>query len=387
MKIFCNFSLRRALYQKNLQRRDEGKFNCLPLKFKRGRVKFPGFERYKYYLFSANQKVGKSKLVDDLFIYYPTELRIKHKVDIHTKVLYFALEENEDLKGTQLDSHFLYNVTNIRNSPKELKSTSCKCPQYILDELDSDEVQEYIKDIEKNITYVSDIRNPTGIYKEIKKWVESLGHYNYTKGKKQDAFGEWVEADVIDKNNKFTLDDPELYPIVIIDNFANLTPEQGFDTRQTIEKMSKYCIELANLGIIMVAVQHQSQSQESLENLKYSQIIPTVNGLGDAKTTARDAWTTIGLFSPYRFQIQNHLGYDITQWKDYIRFLYIISDRDGAVGVIIPLLFRGDVSSFEELPKPEYISALQDILNTLEEEDKHFEEVFQIEKSILETEY
>ena len=83
------------------QRRRDGKFNCLPFKFARAKKRFPGFERGKYYLFSANQKVGKSKLVDDLFLHYPDELRKSGK-DIHTKVLYFSFEESEEDKAFQM---------------------------------------------------------------------------------------------------------------------------------------------------------------------------------------------------------------------------------------------------------------------------------------------
>lgn len=126
----------------------------------------------------------------------------------------------------------------------------------------------------------------------------------------------------------------------------------------------------------MVGVQHQAQSQEGIENLKYSQVIPSVNGLGDAKTTARDAHATLGLFSPYRFQIRTHLNYDITEFKDYIRFLYIIADRNGAVGTIVPLLFRGDVSTFEELPQPDKVEILKAIKQALDVEEAEFEETF-----------
>lgn len=382
MIILAVFSTRYNLYTENKSRKETGKYNGLPLKFKRGRALFPVFERFKYYLFSANQKVGKSKLVDDLFVYYPIEMRIKGK-PLFTKVLYFSLEETEDLKGSQADCHFLYDVFGLRVSPKELKSLSCDCPQTVLNKLYDPRVQSYIKDLEENVTYISDVKNPTGIYKEIKKWMETIGHHNYIEGLRQDPItNEWIKGQIINRKNPYTLNNPETFPIVIIDNFANLSTERGWDLRQTIEKMSKYCIELSQLGPIIVAVQHQAQAQESLENLKYSQIVPTVNGLGDAKTTARDAFATFGLFSPFRFQLQNHLGYDVTKFKDYLRFLYVISDRDGAVGTIIPLLFKGDISKFEELPKPLELEALEELRKQLNTEEEVFEKTFQIHNQI-----
>ena len=58
----------------NLARRErvvEGKFNCLPFPFERFRRIYPGFEQARYVILTANQKVGKSKLADYLFIYEP----------------------------------------------------------------------------------------------------------------------------------------------------------------------------------------------------------------------------------------------------------------------------------------------------------------------------
>ena len=49
----------------------EGKYNCLPFPFERFRRKYPGVEQSKYILLSANQKVGKSKLADYIFLYEP----------------------------------------------------------------------------------------------------------------------------------------------------------------------------------------------------------------------------------------------------------------------------------------------------------------------------
>ena len=53
------------------QRLIEGKYNCLPFPFLRFRKVYPGVEQGKFIIITANQKVGKSKLADYLFIYEP----------------------------------------------------------------------------------------------------------------------------------------------------------------------------------------------------------------------------------------------------------------------------------------------------------------------------
>ena len=78
----------------NLTRRErvvEGKFNCLPFPFERFSKIYPGFEQSKFVILTANQKVGKSKLADYLFIYEPL-FNMLDKGGPKIKVIYFSLE-------------------------------------------------------------------------------------------------------------------------------------------------------------------------------------------------------------------------------------------------------------------------------------------------------
>ena len=69
----------------------EGKYNCLPFPFPRFRKVYPGVEQGKFLCVTANQKVGKSKLADYLFIYEPLFNMIDHNGP-KVKVLYLSLE-------------------------------------------------------------------------------------------------------------------------------------------------------------------------------------------------------------------------------------------------------------------------------------------------------
>ena len=60
----------------------------------------------------------------------------------------------------------------------------------------------------------------------------------------------------------------------------------------------------------------------------------------------------LGLFSPYRFALKEYEGYDISKFKDNIRFLEMIVNRDGEMGGLCPLFFDGAVCQFNELPRP-----------------------------------
>lgn len=77
------------------ERRDriiEGKTNCIPIPFRRMSYDFPGFEKKRYGIITASQKVGKSKLVDYMLVYEPIFDIIEKNASYNLKILYFTLE-------------------------------------------------------------------------------------------------------------------------------------------------------------------------------------------------------------------------------------------------------------------------------------------------------
>ena len=114
-----------------------------------------------------------------------------------------------------------------------------------------------------------------------------------------------------------------------------------------------------------VVIQQQAFDGESNDSFKLGKVRPSVAGLGDSKYTSRDANVVLGLFSPYRFGIPEYKGYDITKFKDNIRFLEVCVSRDGEMGGICPLFFDGAVCNFQELPKPTDIGSLQEVYKYL----------------------
>lgn len=355
----------------------QGKYNCIPLPFPRFRQIFPGIEQGKYVIVTANQKIGKSKFVDKMFI-YDIIFFIKEHPELKVKVLYFTLEMSKQEKYCEYLSHLLFRLDGLNVSTTDLKSTDKENPitQEILDLLQTEKYQEYIKLYENTVIYFEDIKNPTGINKICREYAEKHGHYNYIDYETTDERGIEVTKKMLDPINPYEQDDPDEYRVIIQDNAANLTTESGLDLRETINKMSKYNILLRKqLNYIIVLVQHQAQSQEGIENLKLDRMKPTTDGLADCKVTSRDANIIIGLYSPFKYGKREFNGYDITRLKNYCRFMEILEDRDyGANGNICPLFFNGAVSQFEELPLPtdkEQLDLVYSYIDTLENKKKN----------------
>jgi hypothetical protein len=295
--------------------------------------------------------------------------------EVKVKMFYFCLEESPRKKFIEFQCHLLYRLDNIIISPTELESTDKDhpVPEKILELLSSDKYQAYIKKFEEMVEYVDDERNPTGINKKCREYALKHGNLNFKTIDVKDPITEQtVKKTIVDTVNPYTPDDPEEYRMVILDNASNLATEQGLKKMETIEKMSKYAISLRDqLNYTFIMIQHQAQAQEGVENFKLNRIKPSSDGLADCKTTTRDVNMVIGLYSPFKYGMPEYEGYDITKFRNHIRFMEVIEDRDyGANGNICPLYFDGAISFFSELPKSDDKVGIQKVYNFIENNKK-----------------
>lgn len=317
---------------------------------------------------------GKSKLCDYLLVYSIIFFAMEHP-EFKAKILYFTLEMSPKEKYNEFLCHLLFRLDGIVISPTELKSTDKDKPvdPHIFELLKSERYQAYIRKFEEMVEYIDTDRNPTGINKKCRAYAEEHGHYNYKIVKNKNKLtGEEEEVRILDPTEPYTPDDPEEYKIVIVDNASNISLEKGLDKRESIDKLSKHGITLRNqMQFIFVLIQHQAQAQEGIENQKLNRLKPSSDGLADCKTTTRDANLVIGLYSPFKYGIPDFEGYDIKKFRNYIRFMEVIEDRDyGSAGNICPLFFNGAVSTFNELPLPTDSAGLESVYGYIDNLNK-----------------
>ncbi len=151
----------------------------------------------------------------------------------------------------------------------------------------------------------------------------------------------------------------------LADNTNVVDKEQGFRTKDAVDKMSEYFVKyLRNrYNYTCVAIQQQASETEGLEAIKQKKMLPSAAGLSDSKYTARDGDLVIGLFDPSKFGLPAWLGYTIQDetgqgLRNYGRFLYVLANRNGEMGGVCPLFFDGAVCDFEELPRPDDVNAM-----------------------------
>lgn len=303
----------------------------------------------------------KTQITDWLFFLNTIQQVIDNKLNIKLKIFYFSLEMSKEEKMLAAFSNILYIKEGVRIAPKDLRSTKA-------DKILSEEhlqliskYQDYFARIEEIVLFIDDIRNPTGIY----KFVREYAYANGTQHRKSiEMNGSTIEID-----DYYEANDPEEYVMIMIDHISLISTEmQGgkqMNLHESIVKLSSdYLIKLRNkYNYIPVVIQQQASSQESVENMKVGRLKPTMDGLGDCKLTQRDANVILGLFSPFRHEIKEYYGYDITFFKDNIRFLEILGGREGGGGTTCPLYFDGAVNYFTELPLPSDDKSLTKFVN------------------------
>lgn len=381
------------LFKKVEQNRDRavrGIYNVLPLPFENARKRLPGFGRKTYVIITANQKVGKTKFADYLFVYKSINYIMEGKT-IKPHILYFTLEDSAEDKMANFVEYLYYKIDNMLVDGKVLMSddNDNPCPKWLIDKGQTEVYDKYYDKFMETVEF--NVDQATGfsyssvdkIYEICISYAKEHGHYNYIKKRVYDpTYKCYLEEEVIDPTNPFTWDDENEMPIIIIDNFANLEVPRGSTIYQEIENMSKKCITLKNLGFIVVGVQHQAQEKESLTRRQANDVVPSAEGLDKNKSTAKDLTLLCGLMSPFKYEMRDFMGYDITRWKDNIRFFFVKEDRKyGAVNLKVPLLFIGESSIFEELPPYTDKEKLESVLNDLAEKKAEYDRNFYNNKS------
>ena len=342
------------VYEQIVNRRDrllKGNINCIPWGLPRFEEEHPGLEQGKNLLFTANSKVGKTQICDFLILFNIVRQIIDENLDIKVKIFYFTLEMTSYQKMLSAFSHILYIKEGLRIAPKDLRST--KADNILSEEILKiiERYEPYFKKIEEIVEFIDDVRNPTGMYDIMRKYALANGKI-ITRNITLD------NGEIIEVEDRYEPNNPDEYVIMVVDHISLIQPEKQrgvqLDLRESISLLSaNYMIKLRNrFNHICVAVQQQAQSQESVENKKFDRLMPTLDGLGTNKTTQQDFDVIFGLYSPFRHKIPEYMGYDITFFKDNIRFLEIIGGREGGGGVICPLYFDGATNYFKELPLP-----------------------------------
>lgn len=328
----------------NKTAKEQGKVTSVLFPFERLSSRFPGWERGHYYCITAATSVGKTKLTKFLAVISVYKF-IKEHPEIDYKIMYFALEESIDEFWLSMLSSLLYELYDISLSLAELKSLG----NYTL----TDEVlkkvvecKEFIDDMTTRIEVVDHIYNGYGIYKHVHDWHLANGSEEFDNSTSEKV------------SKKYVPNNPNLWFFIIVDHLSLLTPEKGESLYEAIGRFSKhYCLKhfVKKLNAVTIAVQQQDMTNDKVEYHQgqtiEEKLEPSIPGLANCKETARDYHFIMALFSPNRYGISRHRGYDVKQLGNKYVSMKILKDRHyGLANIYIPLHFNGATTYYEELP-------------------------------------
>lgn len=336
------------------ERRDKllgGGINSIPSPFNRFSSEFIGIEQGKYVVITSTTKGGKTQFTSFTFLYTPLLYAYNNPDKLRVKFFYYSLEETPEDVTKRFMSFLLNKLSHgkTRISPTDLQSSHNSSPlsQEVLDTLSSGEYAEILKFFEEHVEF-SPSRNPTGVYNEVRKYMEEHGTVHTKKKKVKGDLGEAIEIDAFDY---YEPDDPDEYVFIIFDHLSLVQSEKGMTLKQTADKLSEYFVILRNrYKVSPILIQQQAFDGESLDAFKANKLRPTAQGLADSKYTARDCNLLLGLFSPFKHELPEYKRYDITIFRDNIRFLEVVLNRGGSVGGLVALFFDGATCDFIELP-------------------------------------
>lgn len=340
--------------EKRRERNEQGEFNCIPSPFARFSNDFVGVERGKYYLVTGVAKSAKTQFASRVLLYEPLRQAFLNPEKIKLRIFYYPLEESPKAVFLRYISYLIYveSKGEIRLSSTDLKSTKRDRPlkKEILDLLKSEVYKRQLDFFERCVVF-SEETNPTGIYKECRDWADANGRSVRVPVEYKDPLTGEVRTKM--KIDHYEPNDPNLYTIIFIDHISLISTEKGMTLREAIIKLSSYLVNLRNFyDFTPVVVQQQASDTESTDNIKMGRTRPTIAGLADSKYTARDCNIAFGVYSPYKYDEKSYLGYDITKFRNNIRFVEVLVNRDGESNGICPLFFDGVTCSFQELPLP-----------------------------------
>lgn len=324
--------------------------NSIPSPLKRFSWNYIGIEKATYYLVTAGTKGGKTQITSFLFLFSPV-LQSYYDQSIKVKIFYFPLEETPERVLCRFISFILFSMYNVEVDYKDLMSSrNVELDDKILALIESDDVISILNHFNECVSFVEGESNPTGIYRTMIKYAEENGVVHSKKIKKKDEFGMEVE---VDKFVYYQPNNPSEYVLFIVDHISLLHYERGFTKKESMDKLSEYCVELRNKYKFSPVIVQQQVFNETADNFKQKILRPTLTGLSDSKYTSRDANIILGIYSPFRMKESVFLGYDIVTLRDNFRSLEVLANRDGESGGIIGLYFKGNVSHFAELPRPD----------------------------------
>lgn len=342
----------------------EGKFTGLSNGLDRINKYIFNVQRGCYTLIGGLSGSAKTKLVDFILLNAVQDAEVK---GTPINIFYYSYEIDENTKKAEWLAMLIYNKYNKIVAPETIKGLGdfrLTSEEQIMVDAEMDNLERLFS----KITWRWESIHPTGMYME---WISHM------KTRGEFVYRDYVDTDGSTKQkiDKFALNNPEEYNIVICDHIALSKREKGYTLKENLDKLSEHAVRCRNLyNMSFFLLQQFNQGLNSVDRQKFKgvDVSPQQSDFKDTTNPYTDADVVLGLLNAHKMDMEVCLDYNINvhnapyNLKDRFRMLKVVKNRLSRDGVAVGLLFIPEALTFKELPKPGEL------------EEKHFKYINQL---------
>lgn len=344
----------KELLAEDIEKGIKGENNGIPTGFPILDSNINGIQKSLYTIVGGNSGTGKTSFVDLAYVLNPYDHLLKNPSNVKIKWIYNSMERNTKYKLAKWTCLKIFKDTGVIMDVPTMLGWQGKKYE-ITDELKKIifEAGEYFdKMFESGVIDIIDGgQNPTGVR-----------NYLIDFAKKN---GEMVQINEFTR--RYVPNDPNLFVIVVNDHVGKLAGERGFSDKELLDKHSEYMGDIRDrYGFTIIDISQFNRSIGSIDRMKTKSVSPEPDDFKGSGDMYENADIALGLFNPYKFKINDFLGYNIPKFvsksgENRFRSVSIIKNSYGADDIIIGMNFLGENGNFRELPtadafdqKPEY---------------------------------
>lgn len=310
-----------------------------------------GIHPGRYYLIGADSGVGKTTFADFAFVLNAVETAKKTGRKLH--IFYYSFEISKVEKMAKWVAAYVFRKNNIRLSSEYIMGRIASMQVSVEHDKMIMEAWNYVEEeIMPYIIFIEDPVHPTYIFQTlIDNHFDKIGYVTrdaVTEQQKQDG----KKGRIIGYRKRPGHE--EDMTLILVDHVALTASEKGLNTKETIDRLSSYMVQMRNLfGAVVVMIQQFNSDLQTfnrnmqLKSKGASIILPQKLDFGDSKYTYRDADVVIGLVSPYQFSLEDFFGVDISFFKNYYIAAVLMKNRYGPANKMISYLMDPYAGSFE----------------------------------------
>lgn len=329
--------------RKEIERGVIGKTSGLKMGFNRLN-KYIGIRKRIYTLIIGSTGSGKSAFLHNAYFLNPFEFSVskQNTQGVKFKGILFSMERSKLYTITKwisrrifLDQGVMIPVSKMLGWWDE-KLTPEEFAYFAM-------YEEYIDTLLKSVDIIEGPQNPTGIYKYVKKYAESVG-----KVEEESEF-----------KKIYIPNDEDIITIIGVDHLGLMKTEKGMTSKkEAIDKTSEYLQIFRDFyGFSPVPVSQLNRNLGNPIYQKFDNVEPSLDDAKESGNPAEAADVVLSLFDPLRFKT-NDISYDANKFLNEntgaktFRSVKILKSSFSEDSIRIGMAFEGATGIFKELPKP-----------------------------------